>query len=196
MIKGLATTHPREPTRSRKVGQTQFSRAVDTGSGSGSSLARRFVPVRRAGYQVLCSQPRALTAPHPADLQDGRHPCQAWRGSRVCVVWHPVSLPEGHHALPRGQAWRTRPTVGRGCCPWGSAWSGCARLTGCHTTPGVQDQPLGPSLGRETSGSSEKPGEVARAFLLVSSAASPRWGRWRRVGRASWPVSRNQWLRG
>ncbi|MGH3768547.1 MAG: fibronectin type III domain-containing protein [Pseudonocardiaceae bacterium] len=23
------------------------------------------------------------------------------------VVWHPVSLPEGYHALPQGQAWRT-----------------------------------------------------------------------------------------
>jgi hypothetical protein len=84
------------------------------------------------------------------------------------VVWHPVSLPEGYQVLPRGQAWQTRPTVARGCCPRGSTWSGCARLTGCHTTPSVQDQLPGPSPGRETSGSSEKPGEVARAFLLVN----------------------------
>jgi hypothetical protein len=59
------------------------------------------------------------------------------------VVWHPVSLPEGYHALPRGQAWHTRPTVRRRCCPRDSAWSGCARLTGCHTTPSVQDHPPG-----------------------------------------------------
>ena len=32
----------------------------------------------------------------------------------------------------------------------------------------------GPSLGRRTSGSIEKPGEAARALLLVSSDASPR----------------------
>src|SRR5690349_9333176 len=33
-----------------------------------------------------------------------------------------------------------RLVVGREGCPRGSAWSGCARLTGCHTTPNVQDQ--------------------------------------------------------
>jgi hypothetical protein len=84
----------------------------------------------------------------PAGLQDGRHPLQG-RCGRGYAVWHPVNLSEGYHALPREQAWETLPTVGRGCCPRGSAWSGCARLTGCHTTPSRQDQPLGSSLGRE-----------------------------------------------
>ncbi len=75
-------------------------------------------------------------------------------------------------------------------CPRAAAWSGCARSTGCHASPSVQDRLLGPSPGRRTSRSSEKPGEVARAFLLVNSTASPRWCRWRRVGRTSWPISR------
>jgi hypothetical protein len=29
---------------------------------------------------------------------------------RGYVVWHPVSLAEGYQALPREQAWQTRPT--------------------------------------------------------------------------------------
>jgi hypothetical protein len=75
-------------------------------------------------------------------------------------------------------------------CPRAAAWSGCARSTGCHDSPSVQDRLLGPSPGRRTSRSSEKPGEVAKAFLLVNSTASSRWRRWGRVGRTSWPISR------
>jgi hypothetical protein len=37
--------------------------------------------------------------------------------------------------------------------------------------------------------SSEKPGEVARAFLLVNSTVPSRWRRWERVGGTSWPIS-------
>jgi hypothetical protein len=48
----------------------------------------------------------------------------------------------------------------------------------------------GPSPGRRTSRSIEKPEEVARAFLLVNSAALLRWRRWRSARRTSWPVSR------
>ena len=46
---------------------------------------------------------------------------------------------------------------------------------GCHTTPSVQDQPLGSSLGRETSESSEKPEKVAKAVLLLKPTDPPRW---------------------
>jgi hypothetical protein len=54
-------------------------------------------------------------------------------------VRHPADLPEGYHTAPQGQSW-TRPA---GCCvegcPRGAAWSGCARSTGCRTSPSVQD---------------------------------------------------------
>jgi hypothetical protein len=48
----------------------------------------------------------------------------------------------------------------------------------------------GPSLGRGTLGSIEKPGEIARAFLPLNPLASSHWRRWRSVERTSWPVSR------
>ena len=46
------------------------------------------------------------------------------------------------------------------------------------------------AVGRRTSRSVEKLGEVPRAFLLVKHAASSRWRWWRSVRRTSWPVSR------
>ena len=27
-------------------------------------------------------------------------------------VWHPIDLPDGYHAVPRGQAWQAQPTEG------------------------------------------------------------------------------------
>jgi hypothetical protein len=54
-------------------------------------------------------------------------------------VGHPVDLPKGYHAVPRGQAWRTRPVTDSGCCPRGTAWSGCARSTGYPTMTSAQD---------------------------------------------------------
>jgi len=52
-----------------------------------------------------------------ADLRDGRP------RTRGCVdadrVGHPVDLPEGYHAVPREQAWRTRPVTDSGCLPPG-----------------------------------------------------------------------------
>jgi len=138
---------------------------------------------------------RALAAPHPGRPPGcPRHPRQSPATGPGYAAWHPVGLPKGYHVLPRGQVWRTRPGAGSRGCPRGSAWSGCARPTGCHTTTSAQDQPLGPSLGRETSGSTEKPREVARAFPLVNPTASSHWSRWRGAGRTSWPVSRILWL--
>jgi hypothetical protein len=32
-------------------------------------------------------------------------------------VWHPVDLPEGYQAVPRGQAWQARPVVGGAAAP-------------------------------------------------------------------------------
>jgi hypothetical protein len=50
---------------------------------------------------------------------------------------------------------------------------------------------VGPALGRETSRrSTEKPGEVTRAFLLVNSAIPPCWRTRRCMGPTSWPVNR------
>ena len=106
---------------------------------------------------------------------------------RVC---HPIGLPAGYHAVPRGQAWEALPVDGRNVAPRGAAWSGGARPTGYHADPSVQDRTLGPSSGRRTSRSIEQPGEIARTFLLVNPAASLRWRRRRSVGRTSWPVSR------
>jgi hypothetical protein len=106
-------------------------------------------------------------------------------------VCHPIDLPEGYHAVPRGQAWQLN-LCWEECCPRGAAWSGGARPTGYHTDLSVQDRSLGPSSRRRTSSSIEKPREAARTFLLVNPAASLRWRRRRSAGRTSWPISRIQ----
>jgi hypothetical protein len=73
-----------------------------------------------------------------AGLRDGRPRTRAgWVG--VDRVGHPADLPEGYHALPRGQAWHARPVADSKCCPRGTAWSGYARSTGCPTGLSVQD---------------------------------------------------------
>ena len=61
-----------------------------------------------------------------------------------------------------------------------------------HTTSGNggQDQLLGPSQGRRTSGSFERPGETARAFLPVQTQCVPPLAQMVKCGRTSWPVSR------
>jgi hypothetical protein len=76
-------------------------------------------------------------------------------------------------------------------CPRAAVWSGCARSTGCHTTPACKIN-LWAVTGPSDVEKYEKPGEVARAFLVINPAASPHQRRRQGVGRTSWPVSRIQ----
>jgi hypothetical protein len=67
---------------------------------------------------------------------------------------------------------------------------GLRQADGTPHSPRRARSTLGPSLGRRTSRSIEKPGEAPRAFLLANPTASAYWRRWRSAGRTSWPVSR------
>jgi hypothetical protein len=105
-------------------------------------------------------------------------------------VWHPVSLPEGYHALPRGQAWQNSADGREGMLPPGQRVVRLRQADGMpHNTQRARST-LGLSLGRETSGSSEKPGEVARAVLLLKPTDPPVGAWWRYAERTSWPISR------
>jgi hypothetical protein len=161
--------------------------------GSPSLLTVRYGPHLLQGgtrsSERACTQPRNALAGR-ADFRDASHKnCCDWSGGSgrgiPSTSWRASTRCPGGKPGSSACSWEE-------CCPRGTAWSGSARPTGYHTDPSVQDRTLGPSSGRQTSRSREKPGEVARTFLLVNSAASLRWRRWRSAGRTSWPVSRIQ----
>ena len=104
--------------------------------------------------------------------------------SRWGKVWHPADLPRAITLCPRGGRW-----FGRNVAP-GLHVVGLRQAVGIPHGPQRARSTLGPSSGHRTSRSIEKPGQVARAFLLVNPAASPRWSRRRSAGRTSWPISR------
>lgn len=59
---------------------------------------------------------------------------------------HPVDVPEGHHTASRAHAWQRAVAVGQAGCARDTVRSGCARSTGCRTSPEwVQDQRSGRS---------------------------------------------------
>lgn len=92
------------------------------------------------------------------------------QGISECGI--PSASPRATPRCPGGKPGKLGQRLAADVAPRGTAWSGMHQADGCHTTAKVQDRCSGPSLGRETSRSSEKPGEVARAFLLVDPAAS------------------------
>ena len=91
--------------------------------------------------------------------------CGLWEWTDVASHRSPRGLPRASPGAEPDDAHSSSVEGG----PRAAAWSGCARSTGCHASPSMQDRLLGPSPGRRTSRSSEKPGEVTRAFLLVNS---------------------------
>lgn len=95
-----------------------------------------------------CAQPKNALA-GLADLQDGRPPELLRPGSsRWGVVSRrsPGGLP---HANPGAEPDDACAGSVEGC-PQAGVWSGCARSTGCHPGPSVQDRFLGPSPGRRS----------------------------------------------
>jgi hypothetical protein len=92
---------------------------------------------------------------------------------RGYVVWHPVSLPEGYHALPGGKPGRLGRGSGGDVAPGAARGQAAPGWRDATPHPACKINPLGPSLGREASGSSEKPGEVAKAFLWRSRRILP-----------------------
>lgn len=81
---------------------------------------------------------------------------------------------------------------GEGWLPPGHRVVGLRQIDGMPHRSSVQDRFLGPSPGRRTSRSSEKPGELARAFHRSSPLHHPSSARWRSAARTSWPISRIQ----
>jgi hypothetical protein len=138
------------------------------------TFARRYSISERA-----CTQPRNALAGR-ADLRDDQ-PQELLRLVRWAGAWHPLDLLEGYHTPARGQRGRRTHQFCRGLPP-SCRVVGLHQIDGMPLSPSVQDRLLGPLPGRRTSRSSEKPGEVARAFLLVNSTAPSRWRRWERVG--------------
>ena len=103
-------------------------------------------------------------------------------GRDVASPRSPGGLP---HASPGAEPDDAHTSSVEGC-PRAAAWSGCARSTGCHPASTRFKIDYRPSSGRPTLRRIEKPGEVAKTFLVVNSAASVPWCRWRCVGRTSW----------
>ena len=56
-------------------------------------------------------------------------------------------LPEGYHAVPRGQAWHARPTVSRDVAP-GHRVTGLGTADGMPHRPSVQDHVCGQSRSK------------------------------------------------
>ena len=109
--------------------------------------------------------------PSPGGQFPGCQPQKLLRLGWVSGVWHPIDLPEGYHTASQGQSQTTYAPVP---CPRDPVWSGCARSTGRHTDPSVQDRLLGSSPGRRMSRSKEKLGEVTRALTeLYRHTAAP-----------------------
>jgi hypothetical protein len=102
------------------------------------------VHLRRMDLSVARSPRRSCqyrrTMPSPggqASGMAGHKKCCGWAWAGR--VWHSASLPQGlPHDSPGAEPHdaRTGSVEGR---PWAAVWSGCARPTGCHTRPNVQD---------------------------------------------------------
>jgi hypothetical protein len=91
-------------------------------------------------------------------------------------VWHPIDLRRATTRHPGGRARRRTHRFHRGLPP-GCRVVGLCQIDGMPHEPHRARSTPGPSPGRRTSRSIEKPGEIARAFLLVNPAPSSRWRR-------------------
>ena len=130
--------------------------------------------IKRQGHKTFDSETNRLFHTHPPDTT-ATLGCSLARQQDTTAVLS-ACCKKGSTAVNRGTP-RYRPSAVQHASPGAVVRFPSSRSTQVppadRTTPSVQDQPLGPSLGRETSGSSEKPGEVARAFLLVRQTDSP-----------------------
>ena len=161
---------------------------------------RRLLPLVNAGREAVirrpawsprrsCQSPRPLPSPGGQTSGSTQLPEPPPGGVKWTGCGIPSASPRATTRQPGGRAGHHRCGSVEGC-PRAGARSGCARLTGRPTTLSAQDQKIGPSLGRRTSRTTEKPREASRAFLLANPAASTYWRRWQGVGRTSWPISR------
>jgi hypothetical protein len=116
-----------------------------------------------------CTQQKNALAGGQISRMTSHKNCCGWvRGRGVASHRSPGGLP---HANPGAEPDHARAGSVEGLPP-GRRVVGLRQIDGMPHHPSAQDRILGPSPGRRTSRSCEKPGEVPRAFLPVNPAAS------------------------